>query len=185
MSSTTKNQWRPIFTGKLFVIEKHDVKGFEKAVRPPGVRLILKNKKDEILLTKEFRAEQNKYDFRLPGGKVFDDLESYLAVRRNQDKLNKSVLEAGKLEAKQEAGIGKIDNLSLYTKSVAGATIEWDLYYLTGNVSELGDQELDGDEADHGIAVDFYNKDTIIEMLKNGEISEDRTVAVLFKYLLK
>jgi 8-oxo-dGTP pyrophosphatase MutT (NUDIX family) len=175
--------WEIVYKGSLIAIEKHTAKGFERAVRPPGVRIILKNKGGKILLTKEFRHEQGKHDYRLPGGKVFDDLDSYLAVRYDTEALNKAVLEAGKLEAKQEAGIDTINNLTIYSKSVAGASVEWDLYYLTGGIDIVGEQDLDGDEKEHGIEVAFFSKEEILTMLKNNEISEDRSASVLFRYL--
>lgn len=179
-----KNEdWEIVYKGNLIAIEKHTAKGFERAVRPPGVRLILKNKDGKILLTKEFRHEQGKHDYRLPGGKVFDDLDSYLAVRYNTESSDKAVLEAAKVEAKQEAGIDTVSNLSIYSKSVAGASVEWDLYYLTGEIDELGEQELDGDEKEHGIEVAFFSKEEILVMLKNNEISEDRSASVLFRYI--
>lgn len=53
------------------------VKTFEKARRAPGTRLIIPVGEDSILLTKEYRQEVDGYDFRLPGGKVFDSLEEY------------------------------------------------------------------------------------------------------------
>ncbi len=181
----TKNPWEIEYKGNLIAIEKHTEKGFERAVRPPGVRLILKNTDGKILITKEFRSEQGKHDFRLPGGKVFDDLNSYLEVRGNEENLKQAVLNAGNLEAKQEAGIDEIKNLEILSKSVAGASVEWDLYYLTGEILEAGNQDLDGDEKEHGIEVGLYSEEEILEMLKSGQISEDRSVGVLFRYLLK
>lgn len=179
-----KSDWEIIYKGDLIAIEKHKEKGFERAVRPPGVRLMLKNKDGQILLTKEFRHEQGKHDYRLPGGKVFDDLESYLTARYDTEKLNQAILKAAKLEAKQEAGIDEVKNLSIYSKSVAGASVEWDLYYLTGEMDSLGEQALDGDEKEHGIEVGFFSKEQILTMLKNNEISEDRSASVLFRYLV-
>ena len=178
-----ETSWEFIYKGNLIAIEKHKTKGFERAVRPPGVRLILKNKENKFLLTKEFRHEQNKYDYRLPGGKVFDELESYLALRGNQEKLDNAVYTAARIEAKQEVGADEIQNLTIVSKSVAGASVEWDLYYLSGEIDVLGKQELDGDEKEHGIEIGFYTKEEIITKLTNGEISEDRTVGVLFRYL--
>lgn len=49
---------------------------FEKARRAPGVRLIIV-KEDKILLTREYRDEIKSFDYRLPGGKVFDKLSDY------------------------------------------------------------------------------------------------------------
>ncbi len=179
------NSWNIVFTGDLIAVEKHETKGFERAVRPPGVRLILKNAEGNILLTKEFRHEQNKVDYRLPGGKVFDDLASYLAVRNDAPMLDQAVMKAASLEAKQEAGIDEVNNMTILTKSVAGASVEWDLYYLTGEVARMSEQELDGDEKDHGIEVGFYSPESVMKLLQTGEISEDRSVGVLFRYLAK
>ncbi|MEK7105502.1 MAG: NUDIX domain-containing protein [Patescibacteria group bacterium] len=175
--------WEIVYKGNLIAVEKHAEKGFERAVRPPGVRLILQNSESEILLTKEFRPEQGKVDYRLPGGKVFDDLESYLNVRDDEQKLAAAVMKAAVLEAKQEAGVDEIKNLEIVARSVAGASIEWDLYYLVGTISAMSEQELDGDEKHHGIAVDFYTEDQVLTMLRSGEVSEDRTAGVLFRYL--
>jgi 8-oxo-dGTP pyrophosphatase MutT (NUDIX family) len=180
----TENLWKEEFRGNLIMIERHGGKGFERAVRPPGVRLILTNENGDILLTKEFRSEQGKDDFRLPGGKVFDDLSSYLEVRDNSEALNDAVMQAGKLEAKQEAGVDHINDLTLHSKSVAGASVEWDLYYLTGSIGKMGEQDLEEDEKERGIDVGFYTKEKVLEMLKSGEISEDRSSSVLFRYVL-
>ena len=44
--------------------------------RPPGVRLLIV-KEGNVLLTKEYRHEADGYDFRLPGGKVFESLRDF------------------------------------------------------------------------------------------------------------
>lgn len=68
------------YKGKLFevVSEPVEIEGktfeFEKVRRSPGVRLIMKDGQGNILLTREFRRELSKFDYRLPGGKVFDSL---------------------------------------------------------------------------------------------------------------
>lgn len=52
---------------------------FEYARRPPGVRLLFE-RDGKILLTKEYRDEHANFDYRLPGGKVFDritDMKAY------------------------------------------------------------------------------------------------------------
>ena len=76
----------------------------EFARRSPGVRLIIP-KGDKIVLSKEFRHEINGYDYRLPGGKVFDSLSEYNSALQ----LNSDISEAAKntaiKEAKEEAGI--------------------------------------------------------------------------------
>lgn len=52
-------------------------KDFQRFIHPPGVRVIA-IKDSKILLTKEFRHELNEFDYRLPGGKVFDSIEVFL-----------------------------------------------------------------------------------------------------------
>lgn len=59
-----------------------DGRVFEVARRAPGVRVIIANKaKEQILLTKEFRQELSDWDYRLPGGKVYDTLDDYTISR--------------------------------------------------------------------------------------------------------
>jgi len=48
----------------------------EFARRSPGTRLIIE-KGDKIILSREFRHELGSYDYRLPGGKVYDSLDEY------------------------------------------------------------------------------------------------------------
>lgn len=91
---------------------------------------------------------------------------------------------AAKLEAKQETGVDEIRDLRIFTRSTAGASIEWDLYYLTGTIAAMGAQELEEDERERGIDVGFYTREQVLEMLRRGDISESRTVGVLFRYLL-
>ena len=50
---------------------------FEKARRSPGTRLLITSPDHNILLTREYRGEIGGWDYRLPGGKVFDSLEEY------------------------------------------------------------------------------------------------------------
>src|SRR5690348_11852646 len=67
--------------GKLFeVVQLPQENGavLEVDRRAAGVRIIIPNKEDgKILLTREFRRELNNWDWRLPGGKVFDSLEEF------------------------------------------------------------------------------------------------------------
>jgi 8-oxo-dGTP pyrophosphatase MutT (NUDIX family) len=71
---------------------------FEIARRSPGVRLIICDK-DKILLSKEFRKELKGYDYRLPGGKVFDTLKEY---NKNKKNIKKYTLVAAKNECEEE-----------------------------------------------------------------------------------
>jgi 8-oxo-dGTP pyrophosphatase MutT (NUDIX family) len=179
----SKDTWDVVWKGEFFVIEKHPKKGWERAVRPPGVRLILHDTEGRILITEEFRSSLGRKDFRLPGGKVFDELDPYLAVRDEAAALEAAVLKAARLEAKQETGVDHIDDLRIFARSDAGASVEWDLFYLIGAIAARSEQELEADEAVHGIAVHFFAPDEVRQMILDGRISEDRTAAVLSRYL--
>lgn len=180
-----ESPWEIVYRGSLFCIEKHGEKGFERAVRPPGVRLILTNSDGKILLTREFRSELGSVDVRVPGGKVLDSLEEFLAIRNDADKMRDAVMRAARLEAKQETGVDKIANLSVFHVSTLGASVDWPLYYMTGTIVAHGEQELEPDEAERGIDVHFFTPDEVRALLATGDIREERSAAVLAKYLSK
>ncbi len=179
----SNDQWEEAWRGNFFVVERHPTKGWERTVRPPGVRLILHDAAGNILITEEFRSSLGRKDFRLPGGKVFDTLDPYLAIRSDGSSMHEAVLKAARLEAKQETGVDDIRDLAIYAKSDAGASVEWDLYYLTGTIAARSDQELEEDEAVHGIAVHFFSPQEVRAMITDGRISEDRTAGILTRYL--
>lgn len=179
----SKDAWQVAWKGEFFVIEKRPAKGWERAVRPPGVRLILHDDTGRILITEEFRSSLGRKDFRLPGGKVFDTLEPFLAIRGDEAALEEAVVRAARLEAKQEAGVDHIEGLRIYARSDAGASVEWDLFYLTGTIAAHSGQELEEDEAVHGIAVHFFTAEEVRAMIADGSISEGRTAGVLARYL--
>lgn len=124
------------YQGKMFEIVEFSPKEgvvFETAVRAPGVRLLIEYEKDGvtgILMTRELRhgREGSDWDYRLPGGKVFDSLEEFNDARNKNIDINESALKAARLEAKQEVGI---DNGNFMPISIAkaGGSVEWDLHY--------------------------------------------------------
>jgi len=100
-----------MYRGKMFEIinfvGQSNTK-FEVAVRAPGTRLIIETEKDgqkALLMTKEIRRETEGYDFRLPGGKVFDSLEQFDLSKKNEDDISLMVKNAAEKEGKEEAGI--------------------------------------------------------------------------------
>ncbi len=94
-----------------------DGRVFEKARRAPGTRLIIADKDSKkVLLTREFRRELGEWDYRLPGGKVFDTLDEFEAFRESDDDIVDAAKKQAINEAQQEAGI-EIDVLELYKKS--------------------------------------------------------------------
>lgn len=151
--------------------------------RPPGIRAIIVNDKKEILLSKEYRYELELFDYRLPGGKVFDNLEDYKkSIEYNT--LLENVYKTVAKKVKEEVGVS-IKNPILYTTSHAGASVVWDLYYFIIEDYEIIDdgQELEENEIIDGFV--WKTQDEIIEMCLDKQIHEERTIGVLLSYILK
>ncbi len=153
---------------------------FENARRPPGVRLLFEWE-GKILLTKEYRGEYKDFDYRLPGGKVFDRIADMKAY-------SWEMLEAAKdaaiIEACEECGIEvQKENIELFHLSHCGATIEWDLYYfIIREFHQTGAQSLGEDEF---ITFDWYTQEQILDLVRAWMMGEDRTKGVLWEYFLK
>lgn len=183
---------RIIFRGDLFEVistvfvskNTNKIRVFEKAHRPPGVRMLF-TKNNNILISREFRSELNEWDYRLPGGKVFDEFASYSKYFEDPIGLERKIRESVVVESKQEVGlIVTTDRMNLLYKSVAGASVVWDLYYFEITEFEISDtgQELEeGENIGKPIWVNFKE---LKEMCLSGKINEDRTVAVLLRYIL-
>ncbi len=151
--------------------------------RPPGIRAIIENDKHEILLSKEYRYELENFDYRLPGGKVFDNLEDYKKSIRDNT-LQDAVYNTVAKEVKEEVGI-EIKNPKLYYVSYAGSSIVWDLYYFIINDYKIikNGQELEENEIIDGFVWKNYNE--IIKMCIEKQIHEDRSIGVLLTYILE
>lgn len=176
-----------IFSGKIFEIVRKQFRAgnslveFEIARRSPGVRLIIV-KNDKILIVKEFRYELNGYDYRLPGGKVFDSLEEYKKFATNKKALMKHAVEAAKKECLEETGL-IIKKIKHIHTSIAGLTIEWDLYYFViDKFEESEDQKLGVGEIIHPQWKTF---EEVKQLCLLNKIKEDRSVGVLLKFLAK
>lgn len=128
----------------LEVEEEFNVDGKIKQVkrnmvrRPPGIRALIVNENEQILLSKEFRYELNDWDFRLPGGKVFDSLEDY-KVSLKEDTIMENVLKTVPKEVMEEVGL-IISDPKLIKVSHDGAGVIWDLYYF-----EIKDYKISND----------------------------------------
>lgn len=154
------------------------IKTFEYARRSPGTRLIIE-KDGRVLLTREFRRELGRYDFRLPGGKVYDTLAEYNAALESGVDMTKAAQEAAVREAHEEVGVMARSIEHIHT-SVCGATVVWDLYYFVVHEFEEGEQELEDGE---DITSAFYSKEEVREMCLRGDISEERSALVLLRHL--
>lgn len=174
------------YQGKIVeVVEKEVVIGektkiFELARRSPGVRLII-IKNDTVYLSKEFRHEVQGYDFRLPGGKVFDTLIEFNDALSNDEDVLESAKSAALKEAREEMGIIAND-IELFHKSVCGATVEWDLYYFI-----ISDFTQENQNLEDGEDIELFpvSIDQARAMCLDGRIDEERSVLTLFRYLNK
>lgn len=172
------------YQGKIIeVVEKKverngKIQTFEFARRSPGTRLIIP-KGGKILLSKEFRHELNGYDYRLPGGKVYNTLNEYNSALQQGADIHESAKNAAIKEAREEAGVDVMD-ISFFHRSICGATVTWDLFYFVVNSFDEIPQQLEEGE---DINVELVNHDRVKEMCLTGAISEERSALVLMRYL--
>ncbi len=178
-----------LYQGRIIEVVEFSPDGkrtFEFARRAPGTRTIVKVG-DKILLTREHRHEVGGYDYRLPGGKVFDTLAEYndfLSTDPSTEDTLRIAQDGAVKELKEEVGVNVgSQDLDFLHKSVCGATVEWDLYYFAVNVStgQLGSQELEEGEDISTVTVSVQEARTIA--LDASKMSEDRSAAVLLRYL--
>ncbi len=184
MNSQTERK-KIIAKGNLFEliqIERPDGRVFEVARRAPGVRVIIADKdKQRILLSKEYRQELNDWDYRLPGGKVYDSLEEYEIARQKDSDIMAAVKQKTIAEAAEEVGISMID-AEFIRKSTLGATVEWDLYIMEAvGWSQLDSQALE--EGEQIIADQWFDFKEAEQMIFNGQMQEDRVALILLQWL--
>lgn len=170
-------------TEEDFVVEnqlKHIKRNMVR--RPPGIRALIVNENNQILLSREFRYELNDWDYRLPGGKVFDSLDDYKSALEN-DTVMENVLKTVPKEVLEEVGL-VVRNPKLLKVSLDGAGVIWDLYYFEIRDYKKSDNgpQLEENEIINGYK--WYEFNDIIKMCQNNEIHEDRTVGVLLTYIL-
>jgi 8-oxo-dGTP pyrophosphatase MutT (NUDIX family) len=172
-----------VFEGRIFqVVELHQESGevWEVARRAPGVRLIVKNPDGTFKLSKEHRHELGKEDIRLAGGKVFDKLSQYTKFLNEGRDIEKAVLEAAIKEAEEELGLTEIKDINILSKSVLGATVEWDLYIVEVSNFKVQDQKTHGHEVIEPVDLSATE---IMDAIKSGAFNEDRMVPPLLRYL--
>jgi len=174
---------KTLFKGKIIEVIEKDVawRKFEIARRSPWVRIIIRDG-NKILLTKEYRHEHNSYDYRLPGGKVFDTLEEFNEKSENNENIHIYAENAAKNECKQETWLIS-KSIKYLTKSKAWATIERDLYYFLVDdfVKNEWWQELEDWET---ITTEWKTLEEAKKLCLDWSVNEDRTVWILLKYIL-
>lgn len=177
------------YKGRLFTVieQTHEFDGkqkvFEQVRRAPGCRLVIRNDKNEFLITREYRSELSGYDLRLPGGKVFDSLAEYEAAIASDVPMLGAAKNAASIEGAEEAGI-IVNDLELLAVSKCGATITWDLYYFIVSAWQVrdGGQNLGTGE---DIAVTWMMPADVKAACLDGRISEERSAIQLLRLLQK
>lgn len=182
-------QFEIAYRGKMFEVVTWEGKPgikFEAAVRSPGVRMLIETEQDDIrgiLMTKELRREAGGWDFRLPGGKVFDTLVELDVFREEGKDVSEKALIAAKRENEEEAGV--TDGLyELVEISKAGASVEWDLYYYLVTNARIEEAKLTEDEKGD-IETVFVSPKELFEKLLKREIKEGRSADILWWWLAK
>lgn len=175
-----------VFRGKLFEVEQTtqpDGRVFEVARRAPGVRVIIADHgAKKVLLTREFRNELNNWDYRLPGGKVFDSLADYDAFRESGANILEPAAKKSNNEAAEEAGVD-IKEVKFLSKSTLGATVEWDLYIFEATQWQ---PHADGQQLEAGEQIESDNWVTFEEaeqMILEGHMQEERVALRLLQWL--
>jgi ADP-ribose pyrophosphatase len=164
---------------RMLIGEKEVI--FEWARRAPGTRILIFDNAGRILITREYRNELRGWDYRLPGGKVFDSLREYNDFLKTGEDITIQAEQAVKREAYQEVGVNA-QNVKHYHTSKCGATVEWDLYYFVAEVhiEDVGQQDLEQGE---NIEVGWYSPEEAWNIALSDDMREDRTVGVLVRYL--
>jgi ADP-ribose pyrophosphatase len=157
----------------------------EFAERSPGVRGIVTDG-ENILLTREWREEAGGWDYRLPGGKVFDTLEEFRAGRDDDAVLIEACRRAASRELQEEANLAIVDeDFKPIHVSVAGATIVWDLHYFVARIDRaVASSKAELTHEGELIERHWISTARVLDLLIEGAIGEERSAAVLFRLLL-
>lgn len=163
------------------------MKTFEYVERSPGVRTLITDG-HSILITKEWRDEFKKWDFRLPGGKVFESIKDYESFKKqnsDRDSLIQEAKKAAKKETLEEVGMNvSTDRFSLSHISNCGALVNWDLYYFSITVEEnIFKQSQVVTSESEMILNTWLSFSEIEELCLSGQVSEDRTSNFLLRYI--
>lgn len=179
-----------VYSGSLYqVIGWNEHRGdgsvhrFERAERPPGVRVMVTHV-NAVLIVKERRGTNGLWDYRLPGGKVFDNLNDYEVARASSTwDLASRVILAGQRELFEETTVQvAATGLRLKWISRLGETVGWDLHYLECEAEALVDlpPRVTTHEGEELLPV-WLDWDDVIELCDKGAVMEDRTAAVLYR----
>ena len=157
-------------------------KVYEFARRSPGTRLIIVSPEQKILITKEYRPEIKAWDYRLPGGKVFNSLSEYNDFLKTGEDILIAAKAAAVIEAQEEVGL-KVGRIKHFATSTCGATMRWDLFYFIITDYQTLDKTAHG--SGENIQTNWFSLIEAKNLALTGQMSEDRSAAVLLRYLFE
>lgn len=183
-----KGEEKIVFQGEMIEIVQERVvfengreKLYEHARRAPGIRLIIHTPDGKFLISKEERKGIGT-DYRLQGGKLFDSLDEYnsfLAKDNNTERIIEKARDTAIKEGMEEVGVKPLE-IELFLKSRCGGSLEWDLYYFVVKKYEEVPQDPEDGERIEPVK---FSEEELKELALSGKMQEDRSVAVLLKYL--
>ena len=182
-----------VYKGKHFAVgiqqrelAENVVKEFEQVYRTPGVRIIvLSADKTKVILTYEAnRYDQKQDDIRIPGGKVYKNVDDYLTAKAN-GAVNADAKLAAIKELVEEAGL-KAEEIEFKEFDLCNGGVDMTLFwYVVIKYSELSSQKLDPGEY---ITTKWVSIDEAIDYCMSNDtgnkINEDRTRGVLLPLLI-
>lgn len=158
-----------------------NILNYELVRRPPGVRAIITDN-EKILLNYEYRYELNAWDYRLPGGKVYDTNKEYCDAQKNGQILV-DVVEKLKQEVKEEADI-EVLQYKLLNISHTGLTIEWDLYYYLIDKFVAYENSIIQKTEYEFIKHEWVDFETALKLCYCGKVSEARSAFEIVRLIL-
>lgn len=190
-------RYTTLFSSRLFSIREHPVlfsngiyKTFQFVERSPGVRALV-TAGDMIFLNKEYRVESGGWDYRLPGGKVFDSREEYDRFRQENSEernLSAKTFETVVKELREETELQfQPNSIKFVEKTNCGSVICWDLFFFHLKLDSVENQNLDRCQSIEGECTVpcWLSFDEVIALCISGKIQEDRSQAFLLRFILK
>jgi 8-oxo-dGTP pyrophosphatase MutT (NUDIX family) len=163
-----------VFRGSHFSVfqYQHEIPGvgfrtFEYAYRVDGTRILAINEHNQILITSEYRLEQNRTDYRLPGGKL--------------DFSSEDILQAAARELREETGV-MASKMQLLWSTTPEATIRFRRHFVLASDLTYQAQNLSEGEK---ISVNWYTLEDAYTMAIDGRISEEISALAVIRYLVK
>lgn len=167
-------KFKDVYKGKIFTVKHCDVvlpngkkDFFEFCARPGSVNVLAFNKKNELLLIKEYRYGYKGPTWFLPAGRIDSDTPKRAAQR----------------ELREETGY-RAKKLKLIQKNAPSNTMLWDVYFFAAKDLEIDPLPKDLTEE---IEVHFVPFKKAVQMALDGTIKNEYVSYMIlhFSYLLK